>query len=239
MFLFSPGFIFIQETKSTRQNKFVINDYQSFELVRQSGNGGGLLTAVRKELDPVEISRNEDHEILVVEASLSNRRIRLINGYGPQETQPESVRKSFYANLDLEIKKAKVAGKLICVEMDSNAKLGPGFIPLDPREQSDNGRLLQNVIIENELILVNATDICRGSITRYRKTINSVEESILDHFLVCADMFTLISSMVVDEEGKFTLTKYTNKIGSRAQVKPSDHRTLFLHLNLSLNKINT
>ena len=73
------------------------------------------------------------------EASLQNSRVTLINGYGPQETQSAHIREAFFTYLDLVIKKAKAAGTLVCVEMDSNSKLGPGLIPGDPHEQSENG----------------------------------------------------------------------------------------------------
>ena len=75
------------------------------------------------------------------------------------------------------------------------------------------------VITDNELIIVNASTLCKGLITRHRETINGVEESVLDHFLVCSDMFQLIRSMVIDEEGKFPLTKYANKTGTQTCVK--------------------
>ena len=45
-----------------------------------------MLTAVHKSLNPVNVSEEvNDEEILVVEATFGNRKIRLINGYGPQE----------------------------------------------------------------------------------------------------------------------------------------------------------
>ena len=101
-----------------------------------------------------------------------------------------------------------MAGTLVCIEMDSNAKLGPSIIP---KPKSENGKLLERVITENDLIVVNASAICEGVITRYRKTINSVEEAVLDHFIVCREMFKLIRSMIIDEIGKYSLTKYKNK----------------------------
>ena len=41
--------------------------------------------------------------------------------------------------------------------------------------------LIENIVVENDLVVVNAKDICKGAITRYRKTINSEEKSILDY----------------------------------------------------------
>ena len=71
--------------------------------------------------------------------------------------------------------------------MDSNAKLGSAIIPSDPRPQSDNGKLLEAVITENNLVVVNGKSVCKGTITRYRNTVNGEEKSVLDHFIVCND----------------------------------------------------
>ena len=108
------------------------------------------------------------------------------------ENVPEDSRKSFYNHLDLEIKRSKLAGSQICIEMDSNAKLGPKIIPNDPKEQSENGKLLEKVIAENDLVVVNGTELCNGVITRHRKTMNSLEESAIDHFIVCKDFSNML-----------------------------------------------
>ena len=231
--LFKPGVFFIQESKTRIKNRIVLNDYITFEVIRKNLGGGGLLTAVHKSLKPVSINNNDDddEELLVVEANISETKVRFINGYGPQEKAPEESRKSFFNQLDLEVKKSKVAGSLICIEMDSNAKLGPVIIPGDPKDQSENGKLLEKIIVENDLIVVNSTELCNGTITRYRETINSIEQSVLDHFIVCRDFFKLVINMTVDEAGKYILTKYTNKTGKTMVTKESDHRTLILEID--------
>ena len=53
---FQPGVFFIQESKCTRKNKVKHPDYIMFEHVRKNGGGGGLLTAVHKNLKPVSVS---------------------------------------------------------------------------------------------------------------------------------------------------------------------------------------
>ena len=84
--------------------------------------------------------------------------------------------------------------------MDSNAKLGGQLIHGDPKQQSDNGRLLAEVIEQNELIVVNGTNICEGLITRYRKTVTGIEKAaVLDHLIVCHGLFESLSKMVIDE----------------------------------------
>ena len=49
----TPAVFFIQESKCRLKNKVKHSDYIMFELVRSGKNGGGLLTAVHKNLKPV------------------------------------------------------------------------------------------------------------------------------------------------------------------------------------------
>ena len=236
--LFNPAVFFIQESKARVKNKIMLNDYIIFELLRNNSGGGGLLTAVHKSLKPVSINCDDEEELLVVEAKLAHTKVRFINGYGPQEKAAEDTRKSFYNQLDLEIKKSRLSGSLICIEMDSNAKLGPVIIPGDPKEQSENGKLLEKVVVENDLIVVNSTELCSGLITRHRKTINSIEESVLDHFIVCKDFFKQVISLKIDEAGKYSLTKFTNRAGNILCTKESDHRTLILEISFRWDPLN-
>ena len=120
----SPSVFFVQETKARRKNKIKLNDYITFEHVRKNKGGGGLLTAVHRNLAPVNIAANEDIEILVVEAQTGEARTRFINAYGPQEACKDATKQEFYNQLDIEIKKSKVAGSLICIEWMHMQSLG-------------------------------------------------------------------------------------------------------------------
>ena len=128
----------------------------------------------------------------MVEAQTGEVRTRFINAYGPQEASEDATKQEFYNQLDIEIKKSKVAGSLICIEMDANAKLGSKVILNDPHPQSKNGKLLENLIEDNDLVVVNGSALCEGLINRKRVTVASTEESILDYFIVCKEMFKRI-----------------------------------------------
>ena len=209
-----------------------IKDYTVFEHVRKNRGGGGLMTVVHNTMNPVSIGDETDDEVTVVEAELGKEKVRLMNGYGPQEDDLEEIRLSFFNRLDLEVKCAKLAGTLICIELDANSKLGPSIIPNDPKPQSRNGKLLEEFVNENELIIVNASNLCEGVLTRFRKTVNQVEESVIDFFIVCPRFFKLIMKMKIDEERKFALTKYSTKVGNK-KITESDHNLLILQVNVS------
>ena len=233
--LFTPGVIFIQESKAKRKGLIKADNYVIFEQLRKSSGGGGLLTAVHHNLSPVSINDEKD-DILVVQAKVGTKSVRLINAYGPQENSSEDITNEFFNNLDTEVKKSKLAGAMVCMEMDANSKLGSTIIPNDPNEQSDNGEKLEKFVVENDLIVVNSEELCSGTITRYRKTVKSEEKSVLDYFIVCRQFYNLVIKMTIDEERKYCLTKYSTKTGSKS-CKESDHNPLFLEIKISWNSL--
>ena len=229
---FQPAVFFVQESKCKRKNKIKHPDYVVFEHVRKVTGGGGLLTAVHKNLKPVSVSEETEVEILVVEGKVNNKSVRYINGYGPQDesNSTENDKTEFFNRLDVEVKNSMMAGAMICIQMDANAKLGSEYIPSDPKPQSRNGKLLADVVDENDLIVVNGTDKCFGLITRYRKTINGIEESIIDFLIVCRRFFNLINRLDIDEKRIHCLTKFSSKIGNKS-IKESDHNLFILNIN--------
>ena len=213
-----------------KEDNFII-----FEQLRKTSGGGGLLTAVHQNLSPVCISDEKD-DILVVQAKIGTRSVRLINAYGPQENSNEENKNEFYNNLETEVMKSKLAGAMICIELDANAKLGSLIIPNDPNNQSENGKKLYEFVLENDLVVVNSKEVCSGTITRYRKTVNNEERSVLDYFIVCKMFYNLVMKMTVDEDRKYCLTKFSSKTGSKT-CKESDHNPLFLEISIAWNTL--
>ena len=96
---------------------------------------------------------------------------------------------------------------------------------------SSNGKLLFDIIEEENLILVNATSKCLGTITRQRKTTKRTEKSVLDYFIVCRELFELLIGMQIDEERNYVLTKYTSRLGVKKIVE-SDHNPMWCTFNI-------
>ena len=76
---------FIQESKTNRKNKVKCEDYVIFEHIRNNSGGGGLLTAVHK--NPVSIVNDNDEEILTVQGTIMNKKVRFINAWPPGKYQ--------------------------------------------------------------------------------------------------------------------------------------------------------
>ena len=134
----NAGIFTVQETHYNKKGKFKLENFEIFEAIRKKHNGGTLIGA-HKALKPMLIAEySEDFELLVIEITIRNKDIRVMTGYGPQETWSDIERMPFFAALEEEIAKAEMLGKSMIIEMDSNSKLGKEIIPNDPHNQTPN-----------------------------------------------------------------------------------------------------
>ena len=231
---FKPGAILLQETKMKNIEKLKIPGFNIFEKLRDNNEGGGLMSIVHNNLKPVLIP-SDSSEFLEVDIFGNFGSIRTINSYGPQEYWSWEVRANYFTELEGRIITAKSEQKLICIECDANSKLGNKIISGDPHQISQNGKLLNDIILRQDLIVVNATEKCQGLITRYKKTIKGEEKSILDYFIVCRQLYQKIQNMVIDEERKYVLSRFY-KTKNITRCVESDHNPLILNLRLDWNR---
>ena len=230
-----PSIITLQETKFTQYGSFKIAGYEIFECLRTKKLGGGLFTAALVSLDPVEITRDEQTEILVIEISIRIYRIRIINGYGPQEDE-NSQAKSFWHSIETEVIKAKDQGCGIIIQLDANAKVGSNILKNDPNAMSSNGHMLFNFIERQGLILGNALPICKGSITRERKVDNYIEKAILDYIILCETMKNYVVVIKIDEECLHALKHSTIKKNNDTYIY-SDHNVVICKFSIQFHSI--
>ena len=229
---FSPGVVMIQETKLYKKGTIQVENYSVFENIRGKGEGGGLLTLVHSNLEPTRRNTKMCQNFLIVEAKLKNKRSRFLNAYGVQETATIEEKSEFYSILDEEICLTLNAGHMLCLEMDANAKLGNRVIKGDPHQMSSNGKQLFNLVERYNLVVVNATDRCFGIITRIKRMQTVTEESILDYFIVCQEFYLMVTSLKIDEDRKYVLTKFV-KSKKRSYTVESDHNPLIMEVDIS------
>ena len=99
------------------------------------------------------------------------------------------------------------------------------MIKNDPNPRSNNGQILFDIISRHNLIIANASDKCRGTITRHRSTVDREEEAVLDFILFCDILEPFFNTMLVDEPRHHVLTKYVTKKGT-VHKSESDHNVL-------------
>ena len=172
--------------------------------------------------------------IWVVEAKVKQNKIRFINSYGVQETSPAEDKAEFFSILEEEIMLTLDGGGMLCMEMDANDKLGKGYIKGDPHEITSNGKLLINIVERYNLVVINGREKCAGLITRMRRKGNIIEKSVLDYFIVCQALFQMVMQMIIHEDRKNVLTKFS-KVKGKVNLILSDHNPLELEVNIPWN----
>ena len=231
---FKPSVVTLQETKVKNKGSIKVKGYQIFEKTRNGKGGGGLLTAVDEDLEPVLVSTGQDDvEILTVETKLGNSKIRVINGYGPQEDEEKQITLNFWLEIEKEVLAARDNGCMILIEMDANAKVGNEVIANDPHEQTNNGKILLDIVNRHDLVIVNALELCKGVITRERVFEKKVEKSAIDYVVICRELYDFLTSMIIDEERLHVLT---NSARNRTTLRrtTSDHNILYCNFQSAL-----
>ena len=234
----SPGVFFVQETKMRRIGNIKtlnVKKYQVFELVRKSKGCGGLALGALHTLNPTWLGEgNDEIECLSIEITVQKLKIRCVVGYGPQEGDKNERKEKFWNHLDLEVAAAENQGTGFILQMDGNLWAGTQLIPGDPHDQNQNGKMFQMFLERNpHLSVVNSLPECEGLITRFRKTVNNLELSVLDFFIICDKVRPFLVKMMIDEKRINCLTNF-NPAKRGKKVKESDHNPLIMDLSLKV-----
>ena len=230
------GVFTLQETQFSKRGKLQIDGFEIFEALRKK-EGGGTLIGAHKSLEPILIHEySEEFELLVVEINIGGKYIRIVSGYGPQETWAIEKRMPFFAALEEELTKSELAGTSVLVCFDANSKMGPSFIPGDPHTQSENGKIMEGIIERHALTVANGIkDWSKGVITRSRTTVNGVEESVIDLVLISQDLVESLDTIVIDEE-KLNALESLTKSKKSISVKKSDHNSIISKFKVKWDK---
>ena len=140
-------------------------------------------------------------------------------------------------SIETEVKNAEVAGAGFILQMDSKCHLGKDIIKDDVNAQNSNGKLFKKFMERNpSLTIINSLQLCEGTITRMRKTTQSVEKSVLDVFVTCDKILPYIERMKVDEKRESGLTNF-KAVKQIGRVVESDHNPVIMELKLSFSAI--
>ena len=237
----NPSVFFIEETKLKESGKIKLDNYDVFELVRESQNGGGgLAIGCCKELRAAWVKEGDDTvEALSVDIFVKNFKIRCCVAYGCQESDIEDRKNAFWEYLEEEVTLAEESEAGFVLHMDGNLWAGDDIVPGDPRKQNRNGKRFQNFLNNHSnLTVVNSLPLCEGLITRSRNKDGKLENSVLDFFVVCNRVLPYIMKMKIDEEKEHVLTNYT-RVKSDGKATDSDHNTQYMDLNLEIEDLKS
>ena len=114
---------------------------------------------------------------------------------------------------------------LIC---DANVHVGNVTIKGCKDSQDWGGKEFMSVIQDENLILINALDICSGVVTRVDP--RNGNQSTIDLAICNSLMMELVNGMKIDEDGDYKLKNY----GKR--VTETDHNTILVKLSIQHTK---
>ena len=231
-----PAVFCVEETKLKDEGRFKLENYDIFEHVRATRDGGGgLALGCVKELQAALVRTGGDKvEALSVEIFFKNEKIRCCVAYGCQEGDPIVKKDAFWNYLHEEIELAEQNESGFILHFDGNLWAGNQIIPGDLKKQNRNGKYFQTFLEEHEnLTVVNSLEICEGLITRARNKNGKLEESIIDFFVVCNKVLPYVKKMVIDVKKEFILTNY-ERMKLDGKVIDTDHYTQYIELDFEI-----
>ena len=131
----NPSVFLIEETKFKDIGKLKLQNYITFELVRQSRDGGGgLALGCAKELQPAWVREGDDQvEALSVDIFVKSMKIRCCVAYGCQETDLKERKDAFWNYLDIDVVEADNSESGFVLHFAGNLWAGEEIVPGDPR----------------------------------------------------------------------------------------------------------
>ena len=215
------GIFTIQESNFAKRGKLKINNFEIFEAIRTKA-GGGTIVGAHSSLQPILIQEYSDSfELVVIEVNVDDKVIRVISGYGPQETWTTDIKMPFFMTLEEEISKAELSGRSVIICFDANSKMGRDHIPEDPHDISENGKVLEGILRRHALTVTNGIKGKHsGVITRERITKDHIERSVIDLVCLSEDLVECIDQIQIDEGKNYCLEsiKRTKKDITRPEV---------------------
>ena len=214
----------LTETLLPTNNDINIHGYTFFSRARRDRKGGGVGILIRDDVKNIITPHISDRPIEIMWVSV--RRYGdcpLFVGcyYGRQESRCSKEEITDEMNLlSEEIEEYQKEGEAV-IFMDGNGKIG-----LLGEEKSRNGKLLEQVFLQNNLSIMNRDPICKGKVTRACTT-NNGEKSAIDFVVAEKAVASNFLSMMIDEEGTLKL----------AGEKQSDHNTIIVELNIKNTKM--
>ena len=215
-----PDIALFTETHLTENKGASVEGYTFFAKSRTSGKGGGVGVFVKNEEKANVAPHYSSRDLEIVWVSINREAENpLFIGcyYGKQETTCSSATiQEEMDKLSEEVLELESEGEvMIC--MDANAKIG-----LMGEEMTRNGKLITGVFQECEMVVINGTEKCQGTVTRQNRKRNS-EKSAIDLVVATYQASHWIRKMLIDELGDYRMRG----------INESDHNTILVEVELT------
>ena len=230
-----PTIVALCETKMGNNGKLkeIFSNYEIVPRITKQGKGG-LLIAVEKNFfaESREVTDSPDGNIMAVRLKVSDDCcLRLILGYGPQETEPAEEREAFMTELEIELERCSDLGEWPILIGDMNAKVQLSNGQLE--DLSPNGKLLKILVDKHQLSILNFSDKCQGKWTHVVRTTD--EKSVLDYVITNETVEDAVRNLVIDEDCMLCPFRIKRRKGEEV-AQYSDHNSMILQMEIEKSR---
>ena len=238
-----PDICTFQETGLFGNNTIKIKNYHS-SLRNRKGlkKAGGVCTAVANYLKPHVVKVKEgdgEDEYLITRLDNVHPALNIVNIYGGQECRmgKQEVLESWgRLKVDLDLIKERDENCLLIGDVNRAIGSGKFGIPNNHPRISYGGRLVRELLEEQEYTLVNGLDLVEGGPWTWESAADNTIKSCIDIVMVSAGLLPYVDTMKIDSKRRMTPARVSMKNG-KSRLIPPDHYPLMVVLKNLPTKI--
>lgn len=220
-----PDVVGLVETHLSGEDRINIDGYEVVRKDRKR-DGGGILIAVKSKYKNVmlEVINKDDVEesLWIVLGQKTRYKIGVVYAAKGDKEKKKEI-KDMYKLINEEIKQGQMKKQKMVIMGDFNCKVGIGG---KDQHISKGGKILCEMMEENDLILANTVDRCEGKWTR----IEGLKKSIIDYIMLEKKEKENIKKVVIDEKKEYTPFRIVKK-EDKIRTVYTDHRAMICEIN--------
>ena len=193
----NPDVIILCEVKHVTTN-FIRLFFKKLGYETIVKKAGGLVIAAKGKFDMVDATTTPHHGLIVGSLRLGETYVDVIASYGPQESDEQEKRETFYNELQIEVESSINRGNMYTIVGDLNAKISYDTNKII--KQSPNGQLLLDSINKFQMKVLNFDKKCQGKWTRVQDHMGETRKSVLDYVITDEKLGSFFTEMIIDEE---------------------------------------
>ena len=218
----NPDIIILCEIKHVTAN-FIRLFFKKLGYETIVKKAGGLVLAAKGKFDMVDATSTPHHGLIVGSLRLGETYVDVIASYGPQESDEQEKRETFYNELQIEVESSINRGNMHTIVGDLNAKISHNENGIS--KESPNGQLLLDTINKFQMKVLNFDKKCQGKWTRVQDHLGETRRSVLDYIITDEKLGSFFAEMIIDEE-KVMAPFWLKNTKTGTIRKHSDHNSI-------------
>ena len=227
-----PEVICMTETHLEEGEKVELDGYEIYYNSNTKGKGG-IIVGIQEKLKHLTIETEKKrgaYETLWIKIDNKKNKINIGTVYAPQESRTKiKVYREMYRAINEKINVIKNDNEKMYLVGDFNAKVGD-IIKGNKDEVSKSGKVLKEMVLEQDLSVLNANQKCIGTWTR----VLGSEKSVIDYAMVLQGDEQYITEIRIDDD-KVDTPRYTRN----KKTTYTDHCAIISQMNWTQANIDT